>query len=259
MSGVSKENCESGFAFLLGEYNWCSPTGMPSIENCAGGCWLLAPGGEASTTHRIDYDLGADYQDLEIADSVAIFGLKEMLKFTGSLDVTVTSATAPFFAGISQETFNLTLADLMGVDSENWIQQLDDTIFTNKRQFWRITITTPIATALPIRKAMLGKALCFSRSPKYPATLSLVTDRIEARRGHFILDIQYQGINDIEKEQIVSKLLKYADVIDIVFWDREQTVLLGYQMIRAVLRSHSVSLQASSSDYEITLVSEEVL
>jgi len=112
---------------------------------------------------------------------------------------------------------------------------------------------------LPIRKAMLGKRVCFTRAPVYPATFNLVTRFVEARRGHFNLELKYKGIRGFEKRDIVDKILQFGDVADFVVWDREDRVLLGYEMMRVILRTHTLSLQKGSQDYEVTLSMEELL
>jgi hypothetical protein len=251
--------CVSNFSFGLCEYGLYGESSSEEAHSISDCCVKLSE--EASTTNSISYDLGANHAELfEPADVLIIGDLYNFLELDPTIDVIVETANISDFSVIQEtETFSITSADLIGPYNRDFAVYLDEDIFTEQRQYWRVRIVTSVAVAPLLTGICLGKAMRLEHYPAFPARMKLIDDGIEYRKSPWEIRLEFQGIVEWQKVLIDERLRALGDVTPVWLYDPGDSVLLNNKLMKTYLVAEEFKLKKSGIDYDVEFTLRELI
>ena len=257
------KRCTSNFGMAFGEYGVCSldnPTPgflyVPELSCIGIECAKLSA--TPVTSQELHYDLGPDYlDDFEIADILIIQGLRAWLNIDDPIQVRVQGADDVFFTFPDEEIIPVTLADLTGFECDTFVARF--TTFLTPRRYWRVIIDTTTPMNFPLNAIALGKELRLERSPVYPARFRLLDEFTEAPRAPWQLNLSFEGILEIQKEEIDRRLIKFGDVSQVWLHDANDAVFFGNRIMRTFLTDSRIQVRNKNNQFDVDLTFEEVV
>ncbi len=237
--------CRGSLGFLVGEYE-------PFCINTCG--QILTE--TYDDIHEKVYDLGADYLDFSVPDTLLI---QEFANFTyrdDPIDVTISGSDDPLFLTSDQETLSVQAVDLVGPERRDLVASLS---FTTMRRYWKVTIVTAEVRRVIVGDIFLGKTFVIDRSPKYPAVFTVRDELIEARRFPVDLELEFTGVSPIVKQQIDDMLVKNSDIVPFWLYDPQDAVLLGRIVHKVLIDQYSVQVNDSGVYYDLKMSFEELI
>lgn len=245
--------CVSNFKFLVGEYGVCGTPEHPGLWCIGNGCEQIS---DVPTTFQCtDVDLGPDYMtDFEIADYLAIRGLRNFLELENTIAVIVRASDDPAFGAFDEEVFIVNILDLTGFGWQDWFTQLD---FSTMRRYWRICIGTTVDMNRPLISIAMGKAIELERSPVAPVRTAVLDEFIEAQRFPLEWRFDYQGVVASHKQRLDERLFQFADVAPVWLIDEDDSILYGNEIAKTFLTLENAEMTVQN-EYEIELRFEEV-
>ena len=245
--------------FLLNEYEYYShnqaPLGGGSIPIGANCVYLNTV---PSQNHNLQYYLGTDYENLEPPDTLAIFGLRDLLEVAGATSIAVIGADDPLFA-LNAQVFNtlVTLSDLKGLTNDDLYLTFDT--FTQIKPYWLVLIFTTNVCRAPVRKIMLGKSFSFERNPILPVEYSLNMPTVEAVRNNIDIQMNFRALSDTSKLELINKMLLNQDYINGALIDTENLFLFNKKIMMFKLSDNTINIRPSGHGYDLTLGVQGIL